>query len=33
MSDLPLSIALLIDTSASVANKLKFEQDAAAEFS
>ncbi|HNR39275.1 MAG TPA: VWA domain-containing protein [Acidobacteriota bacterium] len=32
MSDLPLSIALLIDTSASVANKLKFEQDAAAEF-
>jgi Ca-activated chloride channel family protein len=32
MTDLPLSIALLIDTSASVANKLKFEQDAAAEF-
>lgn len=31
-SELPLSIAFLIDTSASVANKLKFEQDAAAQF-
>jgi Ca-activated chloride channel family protein len=31
-TDLPLSIAFLIDTSASVANKLKFEQEAASEF-
>lgn len=31
-TDLPLSIALLIDTSASVAGKLKFEQEAAAQF-
>lgn len=30
--DLPLTIALLIDTSASVAPKLAFEQDAASEF-
>lgn len=31
-SELPLTIAFLIDTSASVANKLKFEQEAASEF-
>lgn len=31
-TELPLSIAFLIDTSASVANKLKFEQAAASEF-
>ena len=31
-TDIPLSIALLIDTSASVAKKLKFEQEAAADF-
>lgn len=31
-TDLPLAISLLIDTSASVANKLKFEEEAAAEF-
>jgi VWFA-related protein len=31
-SEIPLSISLLIDTSASVSKKLKFEQDAASEF-
>lgn len=31
-TDLPLAIAFLIDTSASVANKLSFEQDAASDF-
>ncbi len=31
-TDIPLSISLLIDTSASVAQKLKFEQEAASEF-
>ena len=31
-TNLPLSVALLVDTSASVRDKLKFEQDAAVEF-